>query len=251
MTVRKWVWLLAALLPLGAAAQGKPVDSVLVTAEHSSLDKGLASWSEYSAHWLHDWGGHRVLDTALTRTSRFGLEDTQASLAYATPLMPRLAGSLEATASGSHHVLPKYSLGGALQYEFAPAWLLHGGLKHTRYDGADVERGTLRLEHYFGDFSASAAWSPVRSAGTSASGTEVRGSWFYRDGSSVGFILARGDEATVTAPGVVTLADVRSLALLGKHEFRPGLAFAWSLFRTRQGNFYTREGASVGVQAAF
>nr|WP_231402556.1 YaiO family outer membrane beta-barrel protein [Caenimonas aquaedulcis] len=236
---------------MGAAAQQAPVDRVAVSAEHSSLDKGLAPWTEVSAHWLREWERHRVLDAGVARTRRFGQEDTQVLLSYATPLSAALSGAVEATASGTHRVLPRHALGGQLQYEFAPGWLVLGALKRTQYDSSRVDAGKLQLEHYFGDFSASVAWSPVRSGGTSASGKELRGAWYYREHSSVGFIASRGDEATLVAPGVVSLAPVRAFALLGKHELRPGLALTWSLHRVRQGSFYTREGASAGVQVSF
>lgn len=242
-----------ALLPVAALAQApsEPASRIHFGVEHSHLDRGLADWDEASLRVSRQLGPRSLVEGGLTETRRFGLKDTQLGASFTTPLSDRLAASAELSYSPTHRVLPHYSAGGTLQYEFAPAWLAHAGLRHTRYDDARVERGMLMLEHYFGNFSASAAWVPVRALGTNASNAELRGSWYYRDGSSITLIASRGDEATQVGPGQIALADVRSLAWTGRHKIAPSLALTWSLFRVHQGNFYTRTGASAGVQYAF
>ena len=243
-----------ALLPLAALAQTPPEPATRVHfgVEHSHLDRGLADWDEASLRVSRQLAPRSLVEGALTETRRFGLKDTQLGAAFTTPLSDRLAASAELNYSPTHRVLAHYSAGGALQYEFAPAWLAHAGLRHTRYDNAGVERGMLMLEHYFGDFSASAAWFPARALGTHVSNAELRGSWYYREGSAITLIASRGDEATQVGPGAIALADVRSLAWTGRHRIiAPALALTWSLFRVHQGSFYTRTGASAGVQYAF
>jgi hypothetical protein len=49
----------------------------------------------------------------------------------------------------------------------------------------------------------------------------------------------------------VALADVRSLALVGRHRIDRGWSLTYSLSRTRQGSFYRRTGFSAGVQRDF
>ena len=88
-----------------------------------------------------------------------GLDDTQIDLAHTRPLGERVVATLQASASPTERVLPSRSLGANLQYEFAPAWLLHGGLRHTRYPSTEVNRLNLMLERYVGNFSASLAWA--------------------------------------------------------------------------------------------
>lgn len=242
-----------ALLPVVALAQTtpQPVTRVHFGVEHSHLDRGLADWDEASLRASHQWGPRSQVEGVLTETRRFGLKDTQLGASLTAPLSDRVAASAELSYSPTHRVLAHYSAGGALQYEFAPAWLAHAGLRHTRYDDARVERGMLMLEHYFGDFSASAAWFPARALGARVANAELRGSWYYREGSAVTLIASRGDEATQIGPGTIALADVRSLAWTGRHRVGPSLALTWSLFRVHQGSFYTRTGASAGVQYAF
>lgn len=239
--------------PLVAAWAG-PVDhgdSIEVAAEHQSLSKGLADWRETSLRVARAYGPRELLSMNARRTDRFGLEDTAAGLAYTVPLDPRFVASLEASFSPSHRVLPRHELGAAIQYEFAPAWLLHGGFKTTAYDNTTVRQGLVRLERYVSSFGWSVAWRPTQALGTYAQGVELRGSYYYGKKNVVGLILAAGREATAIGEQRVVLADVRTAALTGRHWFDPAWALTYSLERVRQGTFYSRSGIRLGVQYSF
>ncbi|KQT07684.1 YaiO family outer membrane beta-barrel protein [Ramlibacter sp. Leaf400] len=253
--------MIRAALPLGllvlASAAGAqapsqpPQDRILLLADHHRLDRGLADWNEAGVQLSRHWSVREVAEIGLLRTRRFGQDDTQLQAGYSAALGPRLTGAVQGNASPSHHVLARYALGGNLQYEFADRWLAHAGARHTRYDNARVNQLRLALEHYTGPFSVLAAWSPARALGQGADTVELRGHWYYGEDSSVGVIASRGDEATQLGAGRVVLADVRSLALTGRHGLAPGRWLVWGVNRTRQGDFYTRSGATLGLQLAF
>ena len=232
-------------------APAAPQDRVLLLGEHSRLDRGQPDWSEATVQFSRHWSVREVAELGLVQARRFGSDDTQLQAGYSRPLGPRLTGSVQAQASPTNRVLPRYGVGGQLQYELAPGWLAHAGARHVRYDDARVDQLRLGLEHYAGPFSLLAAWSPARALGRDAGGFELRGAWYYGDDSSVGVIAARGDEATALGPGQVVLADVRALALTGRHALSPGRWLVWGVNRTRQGDFYTRSGATLGLQLAF
>ncbi|MBT2326859.1 YaiO family outer membrane beta-barrel protein [Variovorax paradoxus] len=237
-----------------AAAGAEPVDradSIEIAAEHQSLNKDLPDWRETSFRLARAFGPREVLSMNLRRTDRFGLEDSSAGLAYVAPLDPRLVASVEGSFSPTHRVLPRHELGASVQYEFAPAWLLHGGFKTTAYDNTTVNQGLIRLERYVSSFSWSVAWRPTRALGTYAQSLELRGSYYYGNKNSVGLILATGREATAIGEQRVVLADVRTIALIGRHWFDPAWALTYALERTRQGDFYNRSGVRVGVQYSF
>ncbi|HKY02872.1 MAG TPA: YaiO family outer membrane beta-barrel protein, partial [Burkholderiales bacterium] len=140
---------------------------------------------------------------------------------------------------------------GVLQYEIARAWLVHGGARTTRYDDVRVNQGLLMLEHYFGNFSALVAWRPSRAFSVTAHSYELRGAYYYTDTSSVVFSFADGEEATNVGTGVV-IADVRSYALIGKHDLEPGRwALRYALSYVKQGDFYNRRGLTLGVEYNF
>ncbi len=220
-------------------------------AESSHLSNGSPNWQAQSLRLTHKPALREVRELTLTRTERFGLEDSQISGLYSSPLSDKLTASLGANISPSHRVLARQGVEGALQYEFAPAWLAHAGLATTRYDKTHVNQASLMLEHYFSSFSIAAAWRPVRASGVNSSGTELRGSYYYGDANFVGVILTSGREATTVNANTVLLADVRAAALLGRHWVSRQWAVNYAITNTRQGSFYTRNSARLGVQYLF
>ena len=242
---------LTTLAAMAKDQSASPQIRAALSLERSYLGNGLDDWTEYSVGLSRRSGPRELVEAYLLETRRFGIKDTQLAAGFSHPLSSALTVSVDATMSPTHRVLARQALGAVLQYEFAHAWLAHGGYRHTRYDNTDVQRGTVRLEHYFGNFSASAGWYPVRALGTRADAFDARAAWYYAQDSSVGITLARGDEATQVGAGAIVMAPVRSVAVVGRHALGPRLSLNWSLFRSEQGSFFTRKGFYAGVQAAF
>lgn len=245
------------LLPLAlgnsAWSQTGPqtVTRIGVEAESSHLSNGSPDWRETTVRATRSVGRDNVQSLALTQTNRFALDDHEISGLISTRLAPQLTASATASISPTHRVLAKNTFEGALQYEFAPAWLIHGGLGRRNYSSTHVNQGMLMLEHYFSDFSASVAWKPVRSSGVGSSSAEIRLAWYYSDTDSIGLIQSTGKEATTIAPGNVVLTDVRSTALQGRHWLSRQWVVNYGLSHTRQGSFYNRRTARLGVEYVF
>lgn len=235
------------LCPLAAAASTSTVGLILGT-EH--LSNGTSNWRESTLQFTQAFAPRQLLDLAVTGTERFGLRDTQFAALYSAPLSPALTGTVEAAASSTHRVLARHIFGATLQYEFAPALLVHGGARTTQYNDATVNQGLLMLERYVSAFSWAIAWRPVHAYGATVHGGEVRGSYYYGERNSVGFIAAAGKEAANIA-GTVNVSSVRSLALVGRHWVEGNWAVNYTIGSTRQGDFYTRNGIHLGIQHAF
>lgn len=219
--------------------------------EGSRLNNGSPHWRETSAQVQHRLGKESYAALGVLSTRRFGLADTQINGAFSAPLARRLIGTVEGSYSDTHRVLAKRSVGFSAQYEFAPAWLAHAGVRNTRYDAVSVNQGSLGLERYISNFSWNATWYPVRAFGQTANSFALRGNYYYQDYSYVGLIAATGEETTAVGANNVVVADVRSLALTGRHWLSQQWAVTYALSRTRQGSFYTRDGARIGAQYAF
>ena len=240
------------LVALPAFADGERAQVQMeVGAESSSLSNGSPDWRAQSLRITRKQGPRDVKEVTLTRTNRFGLDDQQISGIYSTPLSDKLTASLGASISASHQVLAKYGVEGSLQYEFAPTWLLQGGLANNRFDKTNVDQGNLMVERYFSAFSVSAAWRPVRALGVSSSSYQLRGSYYYGDANFVGVIVGSGRETTSVSANSVLLADVRSTALLGSHWLSRHWAVNYAIASSRQGSFYSRNSISLGAQYFF
>lgn len=221
-----------------------------VSGSYENLSGTQPSWHDYNFRLNKNFGGRRIFDGALTRSSRFDRDDNQISGMYSTPITSQLSGSLQGSYSPTHRVLAKYSLGGAFQYEFTRGWLGHGGLKTTEFNDVRVNQGLLMLEHYFSNFSWAVALRPSRAFGTGANSTELRGGYYYGDRNSVSISLSGGREASNVGTGVV-LADVRTIAIFGRHWLNNNWSANYAIGHTRQGDFYNRNGITVGLDYAF
>lgn len=241
----------AAMSGLWAADAPVPTIQAEVAHESSQLSNGSPDWRESSLRLTQRLSQRSVRSIALTQTSRFGLQDHEVSGLLSLPLTDKLTISFEGSFSPTHRVLARQSVATTLQYEFLPAWIAHVGLGHRSYDTTSVDQGSLMLEHYFSSLSASAAWKPVRAAGVSSSSTELRGSYYYGDANSIGFILSNGREITPLGPNSVVLTDVKGKVLLGRHWINSQWAVNYALSHTRQGDFYTKKSIRLGVQNVF
>lgn len=246
--------LLAGCAALAAEAPGEPMPDALsleLAGGRQQLSNGSPDWTETSARIAQRRSTRHATELGLVLTERFGLQDEQLTGLLVRPLEPRLTVTLDASLSPTHRVLARHHLGANLQYEFAPAWLLHGGLRSTQYDSATVTQGSVMLERYVSAFSWLLAWRPVQTQGRSTSSLELRGTYYYADKSSVGLSLADGQEAVQLSDTVLQLADVRATTLSGRHWLTPDWALSYEWGSTRQGDFYTRSGWRIGVQHLF
>lgn len=240
---------LVALAALAAPAAGADTSLRLAGAtEH--LSNGSPAWRESTAGVQLGFAPRQLLDLSVADVHRFGLHDSQFAASATLPLSAALTATVDANASPTHRVLARRSLGAALQYEFAPRWLLHGGARASSYDSATVNGYQFALEHYIGRYSVMLGWRPTRAFGATAHGAELRANLYYGERNSVGVIAAGGKEAA-SVPGSVVLTDVRSLALLGRHWFDPHWSLTWGASYVRQGSLYTRKGMNAGLQYAF
>lgn len=254
-TIQACSAVLAAILVLPAwadpATPAGATTHIELSTDSSRLSNGTPDWRETSLRLTSKLSQQSVRSIEVTQTRRFGLDDQEISGLMSFPLSDKLTASVGASISPTHRVLARQRVEGSLQYEFAPAWLVHGGLSHRRYNTTNVDQATLMLEHYFSSFSVSAAWKPVRASGVRSESAELRAYYYYGDANSVGLIVSSGQEATNTGPATVVLADVRATALLGRHWLSRQWAVNYALTRTRQGNFYTRNSVRLGAEYAF
>lgn len=244
--------LLLAAPSLTPAQTSYPVNRAALLGEHSRLDNGTPDWNAISLQLSRHWSQRQLAELELTQTRRFGESDTEVAVAGTAALAPALTGSLRFAYSPTHRVLARHGETLGLQWEFRKAWLLHGSFRHTRYSDVVVNQGSVMLEHYFGDYSALAGVHTVRAFGRTNHVFELRGAWYYSDASSISLIASSGDEAAQVAPGTVALARVQSVALTGKHAPGGGpWALRYGAHWVRQGDFYQRRGATLGVQRHF
>lgn len=236
----------AAAIAPALAADFTPTTTVGAALSGESLSAGKGSWSEKSLSARRNFAKRTLAEMVVSSVRRYGVQDAQVAAAGAFPLGASVTASVDASYSTTHRILPRHAAGAALQWEFAKAWLLHGGARTVRYDSVHVKQGQLGVEHYVGDYSASLTWRPTRALGVNAYGVAFAGNWYYGDKDAVGLTLASGREASSLPEGVL-LGRVSSAAIVGRHRLTPSWSVNYSLSRTRQAELHTRNGASIGL----
>lgn len=245
--------LCASCISIPVQAQQAPVDPV-ISAEFSSeqqrLSNGFPEWQERSLRLAYQRQRQMNAEVSLLSAERFGLLDRQISAQYGQALDEKLYASVDASYSPEHQYLPQRSLGGMLQYEFAPSWLVHGGGKSLRYDAGTADGGTLMLEHYFASFSWALAWRPTWVLGTQTSSSELRLGYYPGETNAMTLSLSSG-QVPLVAGTALLLVDVQSAVLGGRYWFTPRWSASYALNSTQVTNLYTRTGIRAGVQYAF
>lgn len=237
---------LSALLPAAAPAQTTAGFAV----GGDRLTAGRESWRNESVFVDHKSEAGHIGGVRINTTQRFGLNDQQIEGFYSRKLSDTLRAGIDGNLSPSHQVLAKSGLGGTLNYEFAPAWLLNGGLRQARYDNVTVNQLSLGAEHYFGDWGAALTVFNSHAYGENAQTWVGRLSRYYGDRDRINLLLATGREPTSIA-GTIINSDVRAITLTGRHWIAPRVAIDYAVGTTRQGDFYSRTGGSLGLVVSF
>lgn len=235
---------------VAAEADNQRATTIGVGVGREQLSNNSPDWHEHTLQLQHKFEKRHVAGLELSDIERFGMRDSRLGISYTQPLNGQLTATVDAALSPTHRTIAKNALGAALQIEFAPAWLLHLGGRTTRYAAATVNQAIFGLEHYFTDFSWAATLRPARAFGETAVSGDIRGSYYYGDRSSISLIAAAGDEAT-SIGNRVTLAQVQTIALTGRHWLDRRWAVTYGANHTRHGGFYTRSGINLGLQYAF
>lgn len=256
MPLRRPLVLFALLLALLPAAHSQEAGAsaewgLEYSNERQRLDNGGPDWRESTLRLQRSESKRQLAAISASRHARFGLEDEQYALQLIHPLGPWLTTTLDANYSGSHRFLPEHGLGLMLQYEFAPAWLMHGGNKRTIYPDAIIDQQTLMLEHYFSAFSTVLAWRPVQALGTRAASTELRGAYHYNDDDTIGLSATTGQEAIQISSTQIEVHGFVALALTGHHRMARHWTVSYALSSTRLADLYDRKGLRLGVLYLF
>jgi YaiO family outer membrane protein len=230
-----------------------PDNEVEIGFTRESLTKGLPSWSSLYVEGLHRYGERHTLYGALRRTSRFDLEDTEATVGLYYPLDAAWTLNVEGSASPDHNVLPRYTAYGQLHRNLGSGWGAAAGYRHTEYTASGVGIASVLLERYWAGWRAAYSLYSGRPEGaSSAPSHRFQLEAHYGDRDRVGLSYTTGRESENVGPprGLIT-SDVRELMLYGQHWLTRDWAVTYELLTHEQGDLYRRRGGRLGLRRAF
>ncbi|MCX7962593.1 MAG: YaiO family outer membrane beta-barrel protein [Burkholderiales bacterium] len=251
MTVRAAL-IVALLLPAAAFAEPTAVE-VELSASREQVTGGRGDWRSAALEAVRRLGPRESLYGGVRRTERFRLQDAELFGGYAWPIGPGWNALLEASASGSHRVLPKHSIYGQLGRELEGGWVLSAGLRHSSFTLTDVRVLVLGAERYFADWRAGLTIFAGRPQGASTGvSARLALAHSYSDGSSVGVAAVVGRQVENAGPPVGVIANrVYGLSIGGRHWVNQNWALSWELATHEQGDLYRRRGLHLGLRHRF
>lgn len=236
-----------------AAAREVPVSrdrrSLALSARYDHLDRGFDPWRSVRLDARRLPADRSGFYGAALSEHRFGLRDAGVELGAVLPMGAGWSFQPEVGVVAAADFLPAHHIDLRLQRVFGDGWVGAASWRRSAYRDVDVQRLSVGAERYAGPWRMAYTIGLTRLAGQTSAGHDLRLARAYADGSEIGLQIGGGREAALLGP-VVVASEVRATTLFGRHAFGDW-ALLWNFGRTRQGNFYTREGIGIGLERRF
>lgn len=231
----------------------KPEIEVEAGLTYENVSKGRDPWRRNYVEGMYLYGVRKVLYGIVQQTDRFNVGDEELLGGLYYPLRSNITGVFEISYSPSHRALADKSIFAQLEIALQDGWGLHLGHRFRNYPDTKVNISNITVERYFGDYRG--AYTLSKSA---LSQTGLRTSYrlqlsrYYGDRSSIGVVLAQGQEAEyVTSTQSTTDFDVRAFTIVGRHWLNNDWAISYVFNIHEQGDSYTRRGVTFGIRRKF
>lgn len=225
---------------------------VFLTYSLESLTNDRGVWQEARMDFVHRFTNRQVLYGAYRETDRFRLRDREASLGIFQPINDDWTVNLEASASPTSRVLPKWSGMAGVERSFGDGWIGKASFRRTEREAAKVNATSFGVDKYWGKNLASYSFSLNNLEGTGTSPSQrARYSRFYNGDSSINVGFAFGDEVEQIDSNTVLKSSIKNVSLHGTHRFSPSFSLNYGLGFHRQGSIYDRRRVSIGLRLDF
>lgn len=255
MKLRYSAWLLCGAFSVAHAQSDARVETstpertthFTVSAHGDALDKGYDDWRGMRLELGNETRGRIGGHVAVFEEQRFGTTDRGIELSASVPFGKAWVWVPTVSLAPDADFLARTAVDMDLYKELGQGWVASGGIGQSRYRDANVNRAKAGIERYVGAWRIGYQAIVSQVHGRSGVAHDLRVARSYADTSEVGIQFNAGREPTVLAQGIVN-ADVKGVGLFGHHAFNPTWTLWWNVGTTRQGDFYTRRGAGVGLQ---
>jgi len=235
------------LVLVPTAAMAEPRTTLGAEYGRDTLDNGSPDWSSTAVSLAHQ-GPDGSVNLEWRGVERFGLDDQQWVVGGHAPVSDTIGLGVEFVISADPVVLPEFGTMFDIDVRLPGAFVAHLGGRRADYPEDTSTALVAGLEYYRGALRAAASVVSARlESGDSGTAHVLQLDRYYGDGSRIGLLGALGDEATRIGPGAVVVADVSSVAIVGRHWLGAAWGISYAVSRTEQGDFYTRRGGTLGL----
>ena len=217
------------------------------------LTNGYGDWRSAGLDVVHKFDRRKVLYASYRELERFRKRDRKAMIGFYQPLNEKWTLLLEAHASPTHKVVPKWSTLAQIERSFKKGLILKSGFRRTSYNTTSANIVNAEVEKYFGNNRAAYSFhiNNLKGAGTSPSHriqyTRYYGSRINLIGASYSFgkeLESLGDLGTLQS-------RIKNLSVSGRHWVKRKWAINYGVTVHQQGDLYIRSGLRFGVRYKF
>jgi YaiO family outer membrane protein len=242
------------LLLAAAATRCNAADLELAYSEEF-LTNGYANWRSLELLGGLHLSERTQLGASVRELWRFGLNDVDLGASVSTPLGERLVFAGEASTSPTHQFMPWASADAQVQGSVGAGFVLLPGIRWSRYVTASAS-GTpiasrLGVEYYWAAFRASWTGFLTEMAGSWCASQRATLDFYYGERNRVGAGFNIGRELDTVAGGVLVVTDVVGANMAGVQDLDADWSLVWEVGTQRQGDYYTRTGARIGIRRRF
>lgn len=218
---------------------------------HEDISDGLPDWNNQFTEisWLRDSDSRYF--ARLVRDERFDQSDITFAAGGEWQLPLAWFAGMELARSDSPSFQPKNAFMVHVGRSLTNGWGVDFRWRQRKYDTATVSTYTALAERYFGAYRAAYSLNASRLHGEETSLAHVLTlNWYMTDRTSVGLVVATGEEAEAIVPGQVLRSDVTSVTLSGRHILNHRLTLNWWAGTHEQGIFYERRYVGMALSVA-
>lgn len=214
---------------------------------YSTLDNFTPDWRDAVLALRHQYAPNHVVRVQLRQTQRFGQDDLEAAGSLLLPLAGSWSVLGEVSGSPEHRTLPAGSAFLGVSGPLGRGFAAGAGLRAASYSEDDVWVANAFGEYYWTRYRAAyTLFQGHLEGGGDGLAHLLQGDIYYESGQ-IGLALAIGEEPARVNAQQVTVADVASVVLLGRHWLGPRWGMTYQAGRYRQGDFYTRREFQLGL----
>jgi len=221
---------------------------------YESLSNDKPDWQYYFFRFNRKFSSGQVLYGEASIFHRFGATDPYFMVGFVQPLNKSKdwIGTLELAGSPTHDVVYTASFYGRVDRKLGRGWVANAALRHSHYTDDNVDIGIFGAEKYFKAYRAAYNLFVAHLHGKGTSASHVfQGNYYYGERNSVGVGFAFGQEIESVGNGQFIRANVREVNLTGRHWFNKKWGLSYLALWHREGTFYDRSGAYLGLLLRF
>lgn len=216
---------------------------------YSQLTNNKPSWQSASVTLAMKTPEKHYAHVTLDHKKRFNLDDWQIDSSYALPYKEKWNFYIGSTYSPTHRFLASWSLDTKISKRLADGFILHAGVKHSKYSDTGSQQIYLIGEQYWSDYRVAYTVKliDVDNAGDGYN-HGIQLNRYYSSGSMVGALIADGEDVEFDGSPNPPISDVFTLSFFGQYSLKSQWWLNYSLTYHEQGNFYNLNGFTLGIK---